>query len=1356
MSALVPIHGAGSSGAKKSRAPVEAPNNLQGKQTYRTIHLISEGTVYGWNTQEEFEKSVYFDGTPLRAEDGTLNFKGVIVDGRDGSPGQPPFTGIPAQPESISSVGAQIKKADGSLTRTFDVTNASRVKLLFSCPGLVEYKDNGDIVGQAVEFQVDVRRTGSSGGWRRLANCRISGKTTSTYPLIITAPNANSGNVDFRITRVTDDAPIGGKIYNTLVWDSFGTIIDRQLEYPGSAMVAVNFDASLFTSGLPTITFKKKHLLCQVPLNYDPVARTYANSGPGTTGGYWNGSSFKTAYTNNPAWILYNLVTNPNWGLGRYLPAGVMDQWSVYDIARYCDEMVSDGYGGQEPRYTFNGTINTREEGLRVLQAVASTFRGMVYWSAGKIVVVADMPKDPVKIFGPANVVDGRFEEEHSSLRARHSLVRVRWRDPQVNYAQAVDIVENRELLIAAGPRETDYEAIGCTSRGLARRFGRWVTYTEQYEDKTLRFKTTIEHCDAGPGDIILVNNPKQAGLRRFGRASAISQYSVTVDAAVTLSAGQTYSLRVELPDGTISDVVPVTNGAGTHTTLTLGAPGLPTGGNAPFPGTTWMLLGSDLAPTQWRVISVSEEQDGTFAFTCLRHFPGKYGLVENGLALDDTPYTVWPSSTRPLPAPTGLDVVESVGGIGATASLQVLFSWQPPDDPRIQGYEAQAVSPGQVVDATSTAGSSVLFTGLTPGPLTFQVRSVAAGGMTSAWAATSLINVDGLADPPAPPTNLNARGGIRIISVSWNRPTSGDRHIRAFEVWKSNSATFSAGGTYGEVNGTSIIVSDLVASTTHWFWVRSKDTFGQASNWVGPISATTSILITADIDDAMITTAKFAQGLSPVKIIANNLSSTDTGGHGVSEGDVAVSTADGKLYRRTSGAWVAVVRAVDMVGVLTDAQLQDLDASKLLGTIPDSKFAAQSITTSKLKVVPASLLIDPTMADDGFWYQSATEGGNPWYRESNSGFTNAYGIGHGARILSSGAYTGSGYGALFSNATIPVAAYERFTVRLRGVNAGNKPVYGGIMFTDASGAYLGEISAQFEVGAGGGGAVLREAQGSAPAGTTQGRFFIAAAGWIGVPWSGAAALTDLIVVRPATAEMIVDGEIKAAKIATNAVTSDKIAANSISSDKIQANAIVAGKLSVDAVTAGTIAAGAVNSSELAARAVKADKLAVEELVAHTVQVRNLIIGTQKLQVGSLTSAHITELTNPLPFSTSDGVMEALYLGFNVPETGDPLLGVSYGGYVGIGGTITVGGIAYGLANYDPNTWITVGFDESQGALRFRIMVYLESQDGNNPIATDRLYYCTPGWRVARIYVQADGISTTVGYRYLQAILYKK
>jgi hypothetical protein len=411
---------------------------------------------------------------------------------------------------------------------------------------------------------------------------------------------------------------------------------------------------------------------------------------------------------------------------------------------------------------------------------------------------------------------------------------------------------------------------------------------------------------------VTLINDPREAGVRNFGRVTAVSQYAATLDAPVTMASGQSYWLRLELPDGTISDQIPVSNSPGTTSSITLAAPGFPTGTyNTPVPGATWILVGTDIAPTQWRVLSVSEENDGTFAYTCLNYYPGKFSYVENGMALADTPYTVWRDDTRPLPAPTGLTVTESVGGIGATSNLQVTLGWVAPADPRIEGFQVQALIAGAIVVNQTVSGVSLDMNFLSPATMQFQVRSVGPNGQTSPWTNTGNVTVDGVTPAPNTPSSLAATGQIRQNTVTWVNPTN-SRFFRTVEVWASSTSSFGSGSKVGESAGGQFIHSNLATNQSWWYWVRAADTLGGFSAYVGPVSATTSYLLASDIQSGIINTAAFAAGIEPITIVSGLPTSRQT--------SLVYLTTDGKIYRwdTSSSSYIASVSSVSLTGTLT------------------------------------------------------------------------------------------------------------------------------------------------------------------------------------------------------------------------------------------------------------------------------------------------------------------------------------------------------------------------------------------------------------------------------------------------------
>lgn len=952
MSADLPLRGAGggSGSSKPPPAPYEAPNSLITTNTLRTLHLIGEGVLEGL---VDGGRSIYLNDTPLIAADGSANVQGVGWEWRDGSPGQAPIEGFPTV-ETPLAVGVEVSTTNGPVTRTVNLTAIDRLRIIVQVNGLLEQRDNGDLVGSEVRYRVDYRATGSTGAWTVAFDDTISGKTTSQYQRSVSFSVAGrTGSHDIRVTKLTADSTIS-KLVNGLFWFNITTILDQKLSYPGSALIGLALDAKNLSGSVPTLTFEVKGLRCWVPSNYDPATRLYATSGPGTSGGMWDGS-FQRAYTDNPAWIAYTLCVEPDFGIGREIGAAGVDKWSLYAIAQYCDELVPDGFGGAEPRYSFNAVINQRDEAFRVLQAVASSFRAMVYWGGGQVVFVADRPASPVKLVTPANVMDGRFEYEGASLKVRHSVAKIRWRDPSLGYRIAVEVVDDAALIAEVGIREIEIDGIGVTSRGLARRLGRWILYSEQYETDILRYRAAFDHADVRPGQVILVQDPSLAAVAFSGRLAAVgSATSVTLDRAVTLTSGQSYALRVALPDGSISDPLPVTTPAGSATTVTLAAPGLP----APLPaaGAVWTLVASNVAPTQWRIISVAEEADGSYAVTALRHYPGKYALVEQGLALSDDPFTLYPRSpTTPLAPPENVVATEFIGGIGDTALLGVTVSWTPASDPRVTGYEVQAVQAGRVAyEAATSTRTSIDFRDMVAGTYVFQVRSVGAD-QVSTWAATGEIMVDGRADPPTAPTSLAAQGAIRQNIVTWTTPTG--RHYRTTEIWASSTSSFAAGGKVGESDRGQFLHTGLLPNTARWYWVRAADAFGQFSAWVGPVSATTSLLVAADITDGILSTAKFAASIKPVAVPATSgeLAALRTADQLVypqatlTDSLTGQALTAGRLYRWTGTAWFDVVSAAGVTGQLTNAQIADLAAAKLTGQITTTQITDSAISTAKL-----------------------------------------------------------------------------------------------------------------------------------------------------------------------------------------------------------------------------------------------------------------------------------------------------------------------------------------------------------------------------------------------------------------------
>ena len=739
MSGLIRIHGAGGGGSKggggTSHVPTEAPDSLHSRAWARVIDCISEGEIDGL---VDGIKSIYFDDTPLQAADGSYNFQGVTVTTRNGLPIQdyiPGFTAI----ESEIIVNTEIK-ASTPVVRSISNINLSAIRITISIPALAyQNPSNGDLTGSSVEIAIDINN--NNGGWLEVKRDTISGKTTSRYQRSYRIDMPTPGPWQIRIRRITDDST-QSNLRNQTYWDSYTEIIDAKLSYPNSALVAIQIDSAQFNH-IPNRGYDIRGLRIKVPTNYNPITRSYS--------GIWDGT-FKISWTDNPAWCFYDILTNTRYGLGDYINASQVDKWTLYEIGRYCDELVPDGFGGFEPRFTCNLYLQTREEAYNVIQQMASIFRGMAWWSQGAITSVADMPTDPVALFTEANVIDGMFTYSGSSVKQRHTVALVTWNDPTDMYRQKIEYVEDIEGIRQWGVRETEIVAFGCTSRGQAHRVGRWLLYTERMETDTVSFSTGLESALIYPGAIINIQDASRAGVRMGGRIKAATTSSITLDASVTIEAGKIYNLSCMLPDGSL-ETRAVSTGTGSQTVLTVS----PTFSAAPLVNAIWVLAASDLSPTTWRVVSVSESEPNIVEVTALAYRPDKYAAIENNIILEPITTTIY-GITKPA-APGNLTISESLfmvalGVVAARAEV----SWD--SVPGATSYEISwRINNGNPSIRTVTTPSTEI-TPATPGTWELSVRSIDTLGRRSS--ATTLVST--IYGKMAPPADVS---GLAISAIS-------------------------------------------------------------------------------------------------------------------------------------------------------------------------------------------------------------------------------------------------------------------------------------------------------------------------------------------------------------------------------------------------------------------------------------------------------------------------------------------------------------------------------------------------------------------------------------------------------------
>lgn len=629
-------HGGGKNGGS-SHTHYEATDSLHSTAYARVLDLVSEGEILGLANGVQ---SVFLNQTPVQNADGTSNFKGVTIDFRPGTQDQDYIPGFP-EVENEISVNTELKSG-APWVHAINNTALSAIRITLGVPALSKADtSNGDILGYQVAYQVELATDG--GAYAVVLSNAFNGKTTSLYERTarIDLPHATSG-WQVRVTRLTANANTVG-ISDTTTIVSYTEVIDAKLRYPMSALVGVQVDATQFQA-VPTRAYDLFGRIIQVPTNYDPVARTYS--------GAWDGT-FKPAWSSNPAWVFRDLILNDRYGLGDRLTASQVDKWALYKIAQYCDQLVPDGKGGQEPRFTCNLYLQTQKQAYAVLQDIASIFRGISYWNAGTITASADMPSDPVYIYTAANVIGGKFARTGSKASTRYTVALVTWNDPADFYAQKTEYVEDAEGIKRYGIKQVQLTGFGCTSQGQAHRAGLWALATSRLETEGISFDVGMDGAIALPGQVVRVADPSRMGRRMGGRIRAVSGRALTLDKAPVVNAGD--KLTVILPAGA-TETHTVASVAGD--TVTVDADW----STPPRAQAVWSIDSSELSAPLFRILSVAPKDSSTFTITAVQHEPGKYDYVERGIAITPHSQTSLDVTTQAPPA--------SVTLVGYTVSL--------------------------------------------------------------------------------------------------------------------------------------------------------------------------------------------------------------------------------------------------------------------------------------------------------------------------------------------------------------------------------------------------------------------------------------------------------------------------------------------------------------------------------------------------------------------------------------------------------------------------------------------------------------------------------------------------------------
>lgn len=792
-------------GSDKPRTPKESPDSLVSIAYARLIDLISEGEIYGLVNGSA---SIYLDETPASTSGGS-SFSGFSWEQRTGSQDQSYLAGFP-QVENEINIGVELQ-ASAPWVRSITNTDLSAVRINFTVPRLAEQNtSNGDTTGYRVDYAIDVAI--GLGAYQQVLTGAFNGKTTGGYErsVRIDLPEG-SGGWRVRVRRLTPNST-SSAIFDTVNIKSFTEIIDAKFRYPNSAIVGVSFDAETFGGSVPRRGYHARGRIIRVPSNYDPEARTYT--------GIWDGT-FQLAYSNNPAWIYYDLLLHPRYGLGDRIDASQVDKWGLYQIGQYCDQLVSDGQGGMEPRFVCNLYLQKRADAYKALQDIAAVFRGITYWGAGQAIVSADMPADPVYTYTNANVKNGKFSYKGSKRSTRYSAVLVGWNDPSDMYRRKVEYVQDDDAVARFGVQTTEITALGCTSQAQAQRAGRWALLTNLLETETVTFAVGLDGIRARPGQIIRVADNARAGRRIGGRLSAATATVITVDKVEGVQSGD--ELTCILPSG-VAQTRSIIAVDGHQLTVA------PAFDAAPVAQSVWAWESTSLAAQRYRIVSIAESGPLEYAITASKYVEGKHAAVDSGSIISQRPITAIPSSVQT--APTNIRAISDwmIEQTMAVTTMTILWDAAP----GATRYDVEwKRGDGAWAYAGRVGGTEIDVVGIYAGTYQIRVRALNSLDVTSPWGYSEAIELAGKAGTPPAVAFLNAVPEVFGIRLEWGFPAGAEDTLRTEIQYGSTQVEQDALhlGDYAYPANTHTMTG-LAAGVTFWFRARLIDRTGNIGPW--------------------------------------------------------------------------------------------------------------------------------------------------------------------------------------------------------------------------------------------------------------------------------------------------------------------------------------------------------------------------------------------------------------------------------------------------------------------------------------------------------------------------------------------
>lgn len=801
-------------GSSKPRTPVEMPDNLISKDKIKLLLAVSDGEVVN-----DFSlKRLHFGGVPVQNEDGTFNYEGVIAEFRPGTQTQDYIQGF-----SESSAEFQVAREvthNTPYTLTVSNKNLSAIRFRLLWPRVLTQKDNGDMVGSVVEYKIEMAVDGAS--YQTYLTGKIDGKnTTGGYDrsIRVNLPQDFTSQVLIRVSRVTPDAD-GVKVVDAFQVQSYAEVIDAKFRYPLTAMLYVEFDSDLFQNQIPTISLKKKWKIIQVPSNYDPINRTYSGS--------WDGV-FKWAWSNNPAWVLYDLIMNQRYGLDQRELGIPVDKWSLYEVAQYCDELVPDNRGGMEPRYLMDVIVQSQVEAFQLVRDVCSAFRGMTFYNGESLSIIVDKPRDPVYLFTADNVVDGVFVRTFPSEKTMYTSCNVMFDDEENQYEQDVEPVFNPDAAMRFGHNPTSITAIGCTRRTEANRRGRWILQTN-LSATTVSFSTGLEGMIPSCGDVIYVADPhwqSAFNLVLSGRVMEVSGVQVFLAYRCDAKAGDTLILNTD--DGKpVRRTIASVSADGKTITLNVGF------NFDVAPDSVFLIESDQLAAEQYVVTRIekgSDDDEFTFAITATQYDPNKYDAIDNGVITDGRPTSVVDPDS--MGAPKDLTIGSFSRIVQGMSVETMVIGWSAVQYAKL--YEVQwRKDGGNWNNVPRTATTQVDIEGIYAGEYQARVRCISGGNVASPWSSLASASLTGKVGAPKGPINLFASDNeIFGIRVKWAMP-EGAEDTAYIELYQSQSGTDQDASllTLIPYPAAEYWHSILPAGYVNFYKARSVDRIGNVSAW--------------------------------------------------------------------------------------------------------------------------------------------------------------------------------------------------------------------------------------------------------------------------------------------------------------------------------------------------------------------------------------------------------------------------------------------------------------------------------------------------------------------------------------------